>query len=744
MLSLRYNLHHWLDNQIGVTSTSLLKLEKAYVMLVKQFPFRVVLFSLLLAFFVLLNASDLTGLSADASSSTTGSVSAAVYTLQEATPEPMFVPEDELITDESEATPTQTLTEIAIDDFSPTATSTQAYFPTALPFPTLPLVAPSTQVGTDQSDSELQLPIPTQVVLTFSTEMTVEERKAYVTERGGEIVAELNALNALVAVLPMQALSLDGMPDAETLVTVEPDYFVSAQLEVPPNDPLYSDQWALPAIGAANAWAALPVNLPTVVVAIIDSGVCLEHPDLQGRVLPGWDFVDGDAIPQDEMGHGCGAAGIIAANINNGVGIAGVAPNAMVMPLRVLNAQGSGTYSNVAAAIVYAADHSAQIINLSLGGTYASTLLENAVNYAVGLGVTVVAAAGNTGSEQILYPAAYEPVISVGAVDQNLLISNFSARGSGIDILAPGQNILTTRMDQSFTPMTGTSFAAPFVSAAAALDLAIGIAQAITLDGGLLNLSNSIPPTATATATPVSGRGDFGMGLYNPANAVWMLRDSLTNGEPNRIAVYGGIAGALPVVGDWNGDGSDTMGMYVPNLAYWFLRNSNTTGTGDIFLVYGGISGAVPVVGDWNGDGVDTIGLYNLTTGMWYLRNSNTNGEADVAFLYGGIPGAVPVAGDWNGDGIDTVGLYVPATALWLLRNSNTGGQADVSLVYGGISGGVPVVGDWDSNGTDTIGIYVPNLAYWFLRNSNTTGTGQIFLVYGGINGAPPVVGRWG
>jgi len=102
-----------------------------------------------------------------------------------------------------------------------------------------------------------------------------------------------------------------------------------------------------------------------VVVAVVDSGICADHPDLAGHVVAGWDFVDDDATPQDELGHGCSVAGVIAADVDNGLGIAGVAPNARIMPLRVLNAQGVGRYSDVAAAIVYAADHGARIVNLT-------------------------------------------------------------------------------------------------------------------------------------------------------------------------------------------------------------------------------------------------------------------------------------------------------------------------------------------------------------------------------------------
>ncbi|NDJ62750.1 MAG: hypothetical protein GYB67_16630 [Chloroflexi bacterium] len=261
----------------------------------------------------------------------------------------------------------------------------------------------------------------------------------------------------------------------------------------------------------------------------------------------------------------------------------------------------------------------------------------------------------------------------------------------------------------------------------------------------LVNETGFVVTDWQVNITTTTGGGGAGtrVGLYNPANALWLLRNDLTTGEADTAFVYGGVPNGIGLAGDWNSDNIDSPGIYVPDLAFWFLRNSNTTGEGEIFIVYGGIAGALPVVGDWDGDGADGIGLYIPATGQWLLRDSLTTGGAQISFLFGGIAGALPIAGDWNGDGIDTIGLYNPATAQWLLRNSNATGDADVSLLYGGIAGGVPVVGDWDNNNSDTVGIYVPDLAFWFLRNSNTTGEGESFLVYGGIQGATPVTGAW-
>lgn len=298
----------------------------------------------------------------------------------------------------------------------------------------------------------------------------------------------------------------------------EPDFYIDTTQDPDPtgtptpgvvNDPRYPEQWALPAIGAPQAWGEMPADAPNVTVAVIDSGICASHPDLEGRILEGWDFVQNDSTPQDDFGHGCSVSGIIAANTNNGVGIAGVAPNAQIMPLRVLDSVGAGSYSNVASAIVYAADHDAQVINLSLGGASSSTTLENAVNYAIFKSVIVVAAAGNNGTEGALYPAAYPDVIVVGSVDSNLQHSSFSNYGSQIDIWAPGRDILTTKRDGSYGLVSGTSFAAPYVAGAEAIKIAQG--YELTLGGVIVNVGDesvveaptmTTAPNFTATPTP--------------------------------------------------------------------------------------------------------------------------------------------------------------------------------------------------------------------------------------------------
>lgn len=300
-------------------------------------------------------------------------------------------------------------------------------------------VQPSAQPTSEPNLQPLpQQAVPDQVMIQFAPDTSPEQQQAYIQSLGGQIESTIAPLNTVVVTLPNAADAL--LTSSPLVIQTEPDYYVRAQQSTP-NDPLYDQQWALPVIKAAEAWPLLPANTPNIIVAVIDSGICATHPDLAGRILPGYDYVQDDSTPQDEYGHGCKVAGVIAANSNNNIGVAGVAPNTMVMPLRVLDAVGLGTTSDVAEAITDATDNGAAIINLSLGGPNPSLLMENAVNYAVAHGVLVIAAAGNTGetlNTSVIYPAAYANVVAVASIDQNLQRSSFSSFGPEVDLLAPG------------------------------------------------------------------------------------------------------------------------------------------------------------------------------------------------------------------------------------------------------------------------------------------------------------------
>jgi len=279
-------------------------------------------------------------------------------------------------------------------------------------------------------------------------------------------------------------------PDVEY---AEPN--VMCRALVTPNDTLFKYQYALSNTGqvigqvpgspqgkpsadikATQAWEETE-GLATVVIGIVDTGVDLTHVDLQSKIKAGGrDFINGDLDASDDNGHGTMVAGIAAAATDNNEGIAGVAWNSMILPVKVLDATGNGPSDTVAQGIIWAADNGANVINLSLGSESPSLTLQNAVKYAYDKGVFIAAAAGNSNTA-VDYPAAYHPYcFTVAATDYNDLRASWSNFGPEIDVAAPGDRILAP-YPQALTPLgfipyaygTGTSFSAPHVAGLAAL-----------------------------------------------------------------------------------------------------------------------------------------------------------------------------------------------------------------------------------------------------------------------------------
>ncbi len=201
----------------------------------------------------------------------------------------------------------------------------------------------------------------------------------------------------------------------------------------------------------------------------------LSHPEFAGRLLPGYDFVDNDADPTDENGHGTHVAGILAAGIDNGLGIAGVAGRVKILPVRVLNSTNAGWMSDIAAGVTWAVDQGARVINLSLGSTTASTALATAIDYANSQGAVVIAAAGNSNSALSFYPAAWDTVIATGATSYTGGRWALSNKGANVDLMAPGALIYSTAWSptggSAYDFNSGTSMAAPHVAGVAALML---------------------------------------------------------------------------------------------------------------------------------------------------------------------------------------------------------------------------------------------------------------------------------
>ena len=253
------------------------------------------------------------------------------------------------------------------------------------------------------------------------------------------------------------------------------------------SDPLRSHQWGLDMIHADEAHAV--TSGAGAVVAVVDTGIDAAHPDLQGRVLPGYDLVSGDATPQDGQGHGTHVSGIIAADASNGVGMDSVAPGAKILPIRVLDDNGSGSSAAVAAGIDWATSHGADVINLSLGGSIPlgglgqESDIDAAIERALAHNVVVVAAAGNDSLPLCENNPFGGRVLCVGAVDRRGLRSFYSSFGEGVNILAPGgsslpgtdEDILSTYNDGGYHYLAGTSQATPHVSGVAALLASLGV-----------------------------------------------------------------------------------------------------------------------------------------------------------------------------------------------------------------------------------------------------------------------------
>ena len=282
-----------------------------------------------------------------------------------------------------------------------------------------------------------------------------------------------------------QVLALDAINDAiqeefevkiekeltqqerELIKFIEPNYMVSIQA-VAANDVDYSKQWPLEKINVPAAWSQ-SVGDQDVVIAILDTGIDSDHTDKPAHILKGYDFIDNDNSPQDEHGHGTFISGVIAANSNNSLGIAGVCQNCSIMPIRVMDKDGLGTYKDLVKGIKYAVDNGADIINMSLGSYRYSQSLLDAVNYAHQKGALLIAPSGNGGGNSLMYPAKYPNVIGVGATDSSDAIWPGSNFGDSLDISAPGANVYSLGLKSSYKYQSGTSIAAAHVAGVAGL-----------------------------------------------------------------------------------------------------------------------------------------------------------------------------------------------------------------------------------------------------------------------------------
>ncbi len=517
---------------------------------------------------------------------------------------------------------------------------------------------------------------------------------------------------------------------------------VSAELDVPVSasvagvlDPLRPLQWNLRAVHAPSLWAVPQQR--AVQVAVLDSGVDRTHPDLSGVVLPGADMIRGGTSGADPNGHGTHVAGVIAAKVGSG-GVAGVAPNARILPITVLDADGQGYSSDVARGIVRAVDLGAEVVNLSLGSSTENAALTNAVQYAQSRGVLVVAAAGNNRQDgnASQYPAATPGVLAVASISESRVSAPSSSTGAHVAVAAPGEDVLST-IPGGFGWASGTSMASPHVAAAAAVLMS---ARAdLTADQAREAL------VSTATDLEAPGRDDAtGAGLVDPVAALASLgitaraapgaavtwpglpRDLDADRLPDLLTVYSGSLvryegtgrygfssrrvvgsgwGGMDLVvqaGDWDGDGRhDVIARNAANGGLYLYAGTGTGGFRSGRQIGSGWGGYAEIVAptDWNGDGTTDLVARRTSDGALVLFAGNGRGGfLSSRVLQPALPGrdALAVVGDWDADGAVDLAYRTADGRLWLLPGDGVGGAHRPELIGSGWAGArFAGVGDW-------------------------------------------------
>lgn len=617
--------------------------------------------------------------------------------------------------------------------------------------------------------SDAQMVLTDEMVATFPAAMSLEEIDALNAQQGLERVEEiLGQPNTFVLRLAggskesaleaanryqQEGFARYAAPDFVRLFKPQPSSPAERPLGgggLAPNDPYYTDQWALENIrqygtgmladadiDAQLAWNTTTGN-SSVIIAVIDEGVDLSHEDLAAKLVPGYDATSGGSGggPWGNDAHGTNVAGLAAAVTNNGLGVAGVCRECRIMPVRIAYGAGGGwvTYDSwLANGIAWAYLSGASVLNNSWGGGSESTVINTAISNAKtygrgGKGAVVLFAAGNDNASSVSYPGYLSTVIAVGASNmcdarksptydlcngyEDWWGSNY---GSAVDISAPGVWLDSTDISGAagyaggnyFYSMNGTSGATPIVAGVAGLVLSVnpGLTAA--------QVQNILQSTADDIASP--GWDIYtGFGRVNATRAVNLAApyapDYDFNGDKKADAVifrassnswYLRNTGAIGVFGlatdtravaDYNGDGKADVAVFRPSTANWYIK-------GMLSQVYGAV-GDIPVPGDYNGDGIDNIAVFRPSNGTWYVQGLG-------ATPYG-ANGDIPVPADYDGNGSDDFAVFRPSTGTWYIKGVGT-------VVYGA-NGDIPVPADYNGDGKAEVALFRPSTHTWYIR----------------------------
>lgn len=351
-----------------------------------------------------------------------------------------------------------------------------------------------------------------QILVKFKPGTSLPEAAQIHRQLGGQVKETIPGIGIQVVTVPNgQAVAKAKAYSSNAKVAyAEPDF--AAEAVGSPDDPYFGLQWGLTKIEASQAWD-MTAGSPSINIAILDTGVDPDHPDLANKVISSVDFTHSASL-DDVYGHGTHVAGIAAAMTNNAVGVAGLGYSSTIMNVKVLSDAGAGAYSWIASGIVWATDNGAEVINMSLGGSFASSVLEDAINYAWSKGVVVVAAAGNNGDTAPMYPAYYTNCIAVAATDANDARASWSNYGDWVDVAAPGMSIYSTLKNDGYGYKSGTSMASPHVAGLAAL-----VFTTVSDANGDGKLNDEVRNLIEATCDDI-GLSGIGYGRINAAQAV--------------------------------------------------------------------------------------------------------------------------------------------------------------------------------------------------------------------------------
>ncbi len=498
--------------------------------------------------------------------------------------------------------------------------------------------------------------------------------KAGVTSSATQLTLEKYAISAiralynsdvqLMRVPEGQELAIAAMLNADpNVIYAEPNYVYHA-FDLIPNDPGFSNQWAHTIIQSPAAWD-ITTGSGDIVIAVIDSGVDVSHPDLASKLVAGHDFIDDDSVPSDENGHGTHVAGIATAVTHNGAGVAGMSWEARIMPVRVLDNTGSGYNSDITNGITWAYQNGADVLNLSLGGSTYSQAMQDAVNAAHAAGSLVVAAMGNCRNASSAcptanptqYPAAYSNVIAVAATDNGDSYAYYSQYGAHCDIAAPGGE-LSYYHDPDGIYSTMPTYAVhltTYYGYANTYDYLQGTSQATPYVSGLAALIWSIVPTLTPdevqnfieqTADDLGAAGkdqDYGWGRINayaalanlapPDPPVLAAIDNL-DGDHTYTVTWSTVAGATSYLLQESGTASFSS----PTTRYSGTYTETQVAGQDVGVWYyrARASDALGNTSDWSN--IQSVTVLPAAPIMTPIDNS-TNADAYVV-QWASVPGA--------------------------------------------------------------------------------------------------------